>query len=112
MKETNELQSIIEEIQLLIKYAVSKEDRDKANTLLEHYRTNRVALRVLKEFYSSLPEAREEPVSKIVHMDRRQGIFLLGLSAGDHDYIFFATEDHAGFLEKHPSPIRQSSAGL
>ena len=105
MKETSELQAIVDEIKLLIKYAVSKEDSDKANTLLEQYRANRVALRVLKEFYSALPEAREEPVSRIVHIERRQGIFLLGLSTGDHDYIFFATEDHAGFLGEYHEGI-------
>lgn len=105
MKEKSELQTTVEEIEFLIRYAVSKEDRDKAHALLDHYRLNRVALRVLKEFYSVLPEAREEPVSRIVHMDRRQGIFLLGLSAGGHDYIFFATEDHAGFLGEYQEGI-------
>jgi hypothetical protein len=105
MKEKGQLQAVAEEIELLIRYAVSEEDGDKARALLEKYRVNRVALRVLKEYYSSLPEAREEPVSRIVHMDMRQGIFLLGLSTGAHEYIFFATEDHAGFLGEYQEGI-------
>jgi hypothetical protein len=105
MQKKSELQAAIEEIELLIRYAVSEEDQDKARTFLKKYRGNRVALRVLKEYYSSLPEAREEPVSGIVHMDMRQGIFLLGVSTGAHEYIFFATEDHAGFLGEYQEGI-------
>jgi hypothetical protein len=105
MKEKSELQATVEEIELLIRYAVREEDRDKAKALLEKYCVNRVALRALKEYYSLLPEAREEPVSRIVQINRRQGIFLLGLSAGVHEYIFFAAEDHAGFLGEYQEGI-------
>jgi hypothetical protein len=105
MRKKIELQAVIEDIKLLIRYAVSEEDRDKAGALLEKYRANPVALRLLKEYYSFLPEAQEEPVSRIVHMDMRQGIFLLGVSTGTHEYIFFATEEHAGFLGKYQEGI-------
>jgi hypothetical protein len=105
MRKINESQATLDEIGLLIQYAVSEGDRDMAKSLLEKYQVNPVALRVLKEYYSSLPEAREEPVSRIVHMDMRQGVFLLGLSAGAHEYIFFATEDHAGFLGEYQEGI-------
>ena len=101
MKEQKELQAIVEEIELLIRYAVSKEDGDTARALLEKYRANRVALQVLKEYYSSLPEAREEALSRIVHIHMRQGIFLLGVSTGAHEYIFFASEDEADCLGEY-----------
>ena len=77
------------------------EDRGEACALLGKYRTNPVALRVLKEFDSFLPEAREEPVVRIVHVDMRRGLFLLGLGTGQHEYIYFATEDDAGCLGEY-----------
>ncbi len=98
MKTSEEFKEIIDEIKLLISYAVGKEDIYKAESLLERYRANGVALTVLKEFYSSLPEAREEPVIRIAHIDMHMGVFLLGVSTGAHDYVFFATGDNAGSL--------------
>jgi hypothetical protein len=105
MKEKSELQAIVEEIELLIRYAVREEDRDTAKVLLQKYQANRVALRAMKEYYSLLPEAREESLSRIVQINKRQGIFLLGLSTGFHEYIFFASEDHAGFLGEYQEGI-------
>lgn len=101
VKEQRELQEIVEEIELLVRYAVSEEDYDTAKELLEQYRANRVALQVLREYYSSLPEAREEALSRIVHIHMRQGIFLLGVSTGTHEYIFFAGEDEAECLGEY-----------
>jgi hypothetical protein len=105
MRKKSDLQTTVDEIEFLLRYAVSEEDREKARALLKNYKVNPVALRVLKEYYSLLPEAREEGVSRIVHMNMRQGIFLLGLSTGTHEYIFFATEDHAGFLGEYQDGI-------
>ena len=101
MKEQRELQVMVEEIKLLIRYAVSEDDRDTAEGLLEKYRTNRVALQVLQEYYSFLPEAREEALTRLVHIHMRQGIFLLGVSTGKHEYIFFASEDEAECLGEY-----------
>jgi hypothetical protein len=98
MEKRDTFKAIIDEIKLSIRYAVSEQDRDKAYSLVDKYKDNHVALILLKEFYSFLPEAREEPVSRIVHIDMRQGVFLLGVSTGIHEYIFFATEDEAGSL--------------
>ncbi len=95
MQTKDGIKQRIDRIKLLIMYAVSEVERDRANALVDSYRENRVALSVLKEFYSCLPEAREESVSRIVHIDTRQGIFLLGVRAGVHEYIFVATEDDA-----------------
>ncbi len=101
MKKTEEFRGIIDEIQLLIKYAVSKEESQQAVALVEKYKGNGVALSLLKEFYSFLPEAREEAVSRVVQIDMRQGIFLLGVDTGTHEYIFFATEEDAGSLGEY-----------
>ena len=80
---------------------MNDEERRNAEALLEEYRANPVALSVLKEFYTSLPEAREEPVTRIVLAGMRQGVFLLGVSTGLHEYIYYATEDDAGCLGEY-----------
>ncbi|MDR3629340.1 MAG: hypothetical protein P4L42_03295 [Desulfocapsaceae bacterium] len=101
MREKKQLQTSVDEIEMLIRYAVPEKERAEAQALLGTYRANAVGLQVLKEYYSSLPEAREEPVLRIVHIDMRQGVFLLGLSTGQHEYIYFATEDEADCLGEY-----------
>jgi hypothetical protein len=101
MKINRQLHDIAEEITLLIQYAVGDDDRDKAVALLEKYRANSVALRVLKEFYSFLPEAREEPVLRIAFINMRQGLFLLGVATSLHEYLYYSSEDDAGCLGEY-----------
>lgn len=105
MQKKSELQATVEEIELLIKYAVGEEDRVVANALVEKYRNNRVALHVLQDFYGSLPEAREEPLTRVVLIDMRQGLFLLGVNAGVHEYIYLATEEDARCLGEYQEGI-------
>lgn len=98
MQKKNDAKALIDEIRLLIKYAVSEEEYNAANAVVDKYRRNRVALSVLREFYSTLPEAREEALTRIVSIDMQQDVFLLGVRTGRHDYIFMANGDGAGNL--------------
>lgn len=110
MLNRNEIVSIIEEIKLLIKYAVQSDERDKAESLVDEYKDNHMALILLKEFYSFLPEAREEPVIRIVQIDMHQGVFLLGVSTGSHEYIFLATDDEAENLGEYKEKVGDEQA--
>jgi hypothetical protein len=105
MRKGNDTQTIVDEIKLLIQYAVGPEEREMANIVVQKYRNNWVALQVLWDFYSSLPEAREEPLSCIVQIDMRQDVFLLGVRAGVHEYVYFATEEGAGCLGEYQEGI-------
>jgi hypothetical protein len=105
MQKEEDFSSMIDEVKLLIKYAVSAQDRDKADSFAEKYQNNRVAVILLKEYYSFLPEAREEAVIRIVRIDMHQGVFMLGVSTDNHEYLFFATEEEAGCLGEYQEPV-------
>jgi hypothetical protein len=105
MWKPSDTKNILDEIALLIQYAVGAEDKEIAHAVVQKYRDNHVALQVLRDFYLSLPEAREEPLTRIVRIDMRQGVFLLGVRARAHEYIYFATEEDAGCLGEYREGI-------
>jgi hypothetical protein len=105
MQEVNNKEKSVAEITLLIQYAVSAEDREAAGAAVRKYMDNRVALRVLRDFYSSLPEAREEPLTGIVCIATRQDVYLLGVRAGAHEYLYIATDERAGCLGEYQEGI-------
>ena len=65
-------------------YAVPEEFRAEAEDLLEIYRDDRIGLILLLEFYSYLPEAREDWIREVRLIKRHQGIFLLAVRTPAH----------------------------
>lgn len=89
-KEMNVLRK---EIELFIQYSVTEDMLSRALALVAQYERDRVALRLLHEFYRSLPEAREEPVIKLVQIDSHQGVLLLGVISLNYQYLYLVTEN-------------------
>lgn len=78
-------------------YAVPEADRDEAEDLLEVYREDRIALTLLLEFYSYLPEAREDWVRELRVVNRQQGIFLLAAITAQHQYMYLVSSEGIEF---------------
>ncbi len=93
-----EMMEIVKEIELFIQYGVAEDMRTRAVNVLDRYRQNAVALRLLHEFYRSLPEAREEPVLRMVQIDSHQGVLLLGVITVSYHYLYLVTADEVIFL--------------
>jgi hypothetical protein len=60
-----------------MEYAVAESNMEEAADLLLRYRDDRIALDLLLEFYSYLPDAREDYVKEIRVVARSGGVFLL-----------------------------------
>jgi hypothetical protein len=86
---------IISEISLLVEYGVEESDKEKALLFLERAKKSPIALTVLKDFYSTLPGAEEEPVINIVQLEKFQGGYLLGVVCPDHEYLYLYGEEKA-----------------
>ncbi len=97
---------IIKEIELLIIYGVDEKEREIALDFLKKCYRNEVALAVLKDFYSSLPGAEEEPVCRLGLLASRQGVYLLGVDALRHQYIYFANREKAGCLGPYEEGLK------
>lgn len=89
---------LVEEIELFIDFSVEEKARPKAKELVAEYRNDLVGLAVLKEFYTVLPEVREEAVEKISLLMNLQGVLLLVLSTENHAYNVVASENEVHIL--------------
>jgi hypothetical protein len=95
----------LEEIKLLMAYAVPAEHRQECLNLLSAYESDPIALNLLHAFYSYLPEAREDGVKDLRMLARRQGNFLLAALTFHTGYYYLANVEHAEFLGEHGEGI-------
>ena len=86
--ENKSLAEIKEELALLIQYAAPEELRQEAMRLVTHYQTDIIALRIFHNFYSYLPEGKDDAIKILRLLARRQGIFLICASTVLSDYLY------------------------
>lgn len=98
MLRDTEMMKLGKEIELFIQYGVVEDMQARGVEVVDRYRLDPVALRLLHEFYRSLPEAREEPVVRVVQIDSRQGVLLLGVLTVSYEYLYLVTETEMIFL--------------
>jgi len=93
----DELGRQLERIRLLMDYAVPDTAREEAEDLLVMYEEDRVALDLLHEFYSFLPEGENDGVREIRLLARKQGIFLLAAITVRSAYIYLVSSEGIEF---------------
>jgi len=92
------LDELNNEIVLLMKYGVPEDEAAEAAELLEKYRDDYIALNVLHNFYSFLPEGQEDGITLLRRITNKQGAFLLCASTLISDYLYLSTREGAEFL--------------
>lgn len=97
LTDNESTKKMTDEIKLLIRYAVPEEEQSTANLFLESFQEDFFALEVIKDFYRTLPDAREEALRKISVLDEKEQVFLLLLSTEKHHY-FYLTNDEGGLF--------------
>lgn len=102
------IQDFIEEIELFIDYGVSQVEKQSALDNLKKYASNTMALVVLRDFYSRLPEFREEAVSSINRIVSRRGMYLLGVDTAKNQYLYFFDGEHPFYLGEKKDGIGDS----
>ncbi len=80
-----------------MEYAVPEGKHEVAADLLDLYRNDPLVLEVLHEFYSFLPEAREDWIREIRLMGRHRGIFLLMAMTGAGGYLYLVSSEGIEF---------------
>lgn len=92
---------LVEEVEMFIEYGVEQQQRAAAVALVKKYQNSPQALSVLLEFYKVLPEAREEAVVRLAHIDSLQGVTLLAVSTMTHSYGAVVSEGEAHILGEY-----------
>lgn len=91
MSENKELQKLIDEIKLFMQYAVSAEQMGAAEAVVDKYRHNSRILRLLREYYLALPDAREEPALRVAKLVQHQGVSLLVVTTSSVSYLYVSS---------------------
>ncbi len=91
------LEKTLEEIELLLQFAVPREQYATAREFVERFKDDQFALNVIKDYYTTLPEAREEALVQIQVVEEKEQVFLLLLSTAEHHY-FYLTNDEGGIF--------------
>lgn len=84
-------------IQEALESTVPENNRAEAEDLLEIYRDDRIGLTLLQEFYTYLPEAREDWIREIRVLNRHQGIFLLAACTPLERYLYLVSSEGLEF---------------
>ncbi len=84
-------------IRNLMEYAVPEGKIAEAVDLLDIYREDSIALALLQEFYSFLPDAVNDWIHEIRLVNRRQGVFLLAVLTGENEYLYIVSSEGVEF---------------
>ncbi len=98
MHVDDRLAKLKEEISVLIPYAVPPEELEVAKKLFEKYEGDFFALGIIKDYYQTLPNAKEEALVKISVLEEKEQVFLLLLSTTGHHYFYVTNDDESLFL--------------
>ena len=93
----DELKKQRRHISELMRYAVPEDKLDAARDLLLIFRDDRLALAVLQEFYSYLPDAREDWIKELRLVGRKQGVFLLAAVTEQDVYLYLVSSEGIEF---------------
>ena len=80
-----------------MEYVVPEADRAAAEDLVDLYHEDRLGLTLLGEFYTCLPEAREEWVREIRLLNRHRGVFLLVAVTSLEKYLYLVSSEGIEF---------------
>ena len=97
MNNHDDPRELLRDIRSAMDYAVPEDRRAAADDLVDEYRDDRLALTLLREFYSFLPEAADDWARDILLIDRKRGIFLLALQTGAKRYVYLASDEGIEF---------------
>ncbi len=110
MDFSENLTGLVSEIELFIQYGVQEGEQQGAFDLLQQYKNDTLALQLMRSFYTSLPEIHEEAVVRIVFIEKKDDIFLLGLTTASRNYLYLATDQKALLLGEYGDEIAEPDA--
>jgi hypothetical protein len=102
---TQQIQQLIKEIKLFIHYAVADHEITAAEALVDSYRTDLRILRLFREYYVALPEAKEEPIVRLAQLVQRQGVVLFVAVTPSTAHLYVVSHDQVVWLGEYLSEL-------
>jgi hypothetical protein len=105
MSALQQLDKLVQEIKLFMRYAVPENEMMTAVLVVDRYRNDRRALSLLREYYIALPDAREEAAIRIACLMQQQGVFLLVLQTTTTAHLYAVSVDVVVLLGEYPCDL-------
>ena len=93
----------------LVGYVVSEEEREAALAVLRKYAQHPATLQLLRHYYLTLPEAREEMAIEVRILAQKQGHYLFALQTSDHEYLYISSEEETLFIGELENGLQDKS---
>lgn len=110
MQLSEKIEKIVKEVELFIQYGVQESEQQDALNFLHRYKKDALALQLMRTFYTSLPETHEEAIARITLVQKKDDIFLLGLTTASRSYLYLATDQKALLLGEYGEGIAEPEA--
>lgn len=110
MQPLEKNEELVRELELFIRYGVMESEHQNALSLLHRYHDDALALQLMRAFYTSLPEPHEEAVRRIAFIEKKDDVFLLGLSTARHGYLYLATDQKALLVGEYGKELLEPEA--
>lgn len=105
MSEDQEFEKLITEIRLFIQYAVPDDQVVAAEEVVRKYRNNLRLLKLLREYYLALPDAREEPIVRIARLVQHQGVSLLVATTPSVSQLYISSDQQNVWLGEYRAEL-------
>lgn len=96
-------------IEELVRYVVTDEELPAALALVRRFDNQHLALPVLRNYYTTLPEGREEMAVDLRLVARQEGIALIALATTAHRYLYLSSAGEALFLGNYDRGIEDEA---
>jgi len=96
---------LLDEIELYVRYAVGEQDLEMAQGLIKSYGDNERVLRLLREYYTVLPEAREEPVCKVSCLMEQGGVGLFVVVTTGYGYLYVISPEEVLLVSEYQKEV-------
>ncbi len=104
------IKNLRQEIQSYIPFAAPKEEQPAALQLVEKYKNNEFALRLLQDYYTALPDACEEAAIAISELDNRGGVHLFVLICTSHSWLYAVTLENVALIAEYGEEVPKDIA--
>lgn len=101
MSAQQQLEKLITEIKLFIRYAVPEHEFRAAVAMVDRYGNDRRILNLLREYYVALPDAREEAVTRISRLMQNQGVYLFVVTTTSTAHLYAVSVDETVWLGEY-----------
>ncbi len=94
-------ENLVKEIKTYLPFAVPEADQASAAELVEKYGNDEIVLRLLRDYYTALPDAFEEAVTRVSEFSFKRDVHFIVLTTTGHSWLYAVTVDSVALIGEY-----------